>query len=610
MIKNKMAYALSAIAVVSCVGVFGTGGDAFADEGCFSYGETSYSKFSDARNAIEATETKTGTIVLTCSKSVTSKYSINAGTDITFDLNGFTYSVSDNNKDGFGVKPGATFTVTDSSSSKSGFFRAGRTGIINEGQLSVLNASIIAGENGSAIATKSDRPVLIKDSLVSGYTSFTSTYPALDIYGGDVTVDNSEIMLSRPNTSLIQVADGGNLVMESGSLKANGSKMVGVAVFGESTFTMNGGEISAKSFGLSGNGTEVEWGTTFNLNAGTIKSDTLAIYHPQVGTVNIGDGMKIQGGYGGIEMRAGTLNVEGGEFSVNDDAEYSVVANGNGPTTTGAAVAVAQHTTKQPINVTISGGTFTAPVVFSEANPQNNSEEDIAKVTASVTGGIFTGEILSEDLVDFVTGGQYAIPPAEEDIIPGHEAEETYEGSGIYEIVPINIDWKDDYLEKLYDGEYAVVVDFQSELFADHRASLKTSELSDLSDFKLTNGGDLLMALDIDMVDRDDVRIEVKNNKIHVYIDLSEEDYNKLSAYDKIQIVYLDENGNETERLDAELFNDNDWYWVEFETTHLSTYGVVGVNEGEEASDKENGAGISTTQVDRLPQEVTISSYG
>ena len=191
--------------------------------------------------------------------------------------------------------------------------------------------------------------------------------------------------------------------------------------------------------------------------------------------------------------------------------------------------------------------------------------------------------------VPAITGGLFETEPNAEDIAEGYEPEKD-DKTGYYEIVPIDVDWKDyKDLEKLYDGEYAVVVDIQSELFADHMASLNTSEFSDLSDFKLTNGGDLLTALDIDMVNRDNVSIEVKDNKLHIYIDLSEEDYNKLAAYDKVQIVYFDENGNESERLDAKLFGENGWYWIEFDTTHLSTYGVVGVNEESGSATPETG---------------------
>lgn len=396
-------------------------------------------------------------------------------------------------------------------------------------------------------------------------------YPTVWAYGGDITMESGSI---EGKKYPVMVSEPRQFTMNGGTITG---ETFGVVGYGASTIVMNKGTVNAGEIGLLGRGTDT--GTKITLNGGTINSGDTGIYSPQIDGVTTINGGEINAALNGVEVRAGTLNITDGKITVPSDVEYKVIPNGSGTTTTGAAVAVAQHTTKKPINVNISGGTFNAPVVFSEANPQKNSEEDIKKVTAEITGGTFGGEIKSEDLVDFVNGGQFTTPPAEEDIVPGHEAEETYEGSGIYEIVPINVDWKDDYLEEAYNDDYAVVVDFHAELIADHRASLNVVEKTDLSGYKLTNGGDLLMALDIDMVDRNNTKIEVENNNLEVFIDLSEEDYNKLAAYDKVQIVYFDENGNEVERLDATLHGDNGWYWVQFTTTHLSTYGVVGVNE-------------------------------
>lgn len=415
-------------------------------------------------------------------------------------------------------------------------------------------------------------------------------YPTVYAFNGDITFESGSIegkkfpVFVKEGNSFTM--NGGTVsgeqfgIVNHGTLTINGgvinSNQSGVGGYDLSETTINNGTINANNFAVFGNGSES--GTKFNINGGEING-AFGVYLPQIDGVSTITGGTINASKTGVEIRAGSLEISGGTINVPKNVEYEVIPNGNGATTTGAAVAVAQHTTKQPINVSISGGTFDAPVAFSEANPQKNSEEDIKKVTAEITGGTFGGEIKSEDLVDFVNGGQFTTPPAEEDIVPGHEAEETYEGSGIYEIVPINVDWKDDYLEEAYNDDYAVVVDFHAELIADHRASLNVAEKTDLSGYKLTNGGDLLMALDIDMVDRNNTRIKVKDNNLEVFIDLSEEDYNKLAAYDKVQIVYFDENGNEVERLDATLHGDNGWYWVQFTTTHLSTYGIVGVNE-------------------------------
>ena len=130
----------------------------------------------------------------------------------------------------------------------------------------------------------------------------------------------------------------------------------------------------------------------------------------------------INGVESGIEIRAGKLNVTGGSIK----ATYiptNVTANGNGSTTEGAAIAVVQHTTKLPIDVKISGGTFTAFTPFMQSNAQHNSEEDVAKMKISITGGLFKNlssdehqainSVYSENFTGFISGGTYQIPPKE-----------------------------------------------------------------------------------------------------------------------------------------------------------------------------------------------------
>ena len=94
----------------------------------------------------------------------------------------------------------------------------------------------------------------------------------------------------------------------------------------------------------------------------------------------------------GIEIRAGRLtltncNVTGGSGEVTADA------NGNGTTVKNAALAISQHTTKKPIDVTINGGTFTGKASVYQTNVQNTGS---ANVKASVKNGNFNGMVKGE----------------------------------------------------------------------------------------------------------------------------------------------------------------------------------------------------------------------
>lgn len=111
----------------------------------------------------------------------------------------------------------------------------------------------------------------------------------------------------------------------------------------------------------------------------------------------------------GLEIRAGKLIVNGAEISSNA-VPTEVEPNGSGTTTTGAAIAVAQHTTKLPIDVVINDGKFSAYTPLNHSDPQNNELDNI-KIT--VNGGIFnpilggTCPINSHNLTKFVNGGSF-----------------------------------------------------------------------------------------------------------------------------------------------------------------------------------------------------------
>lgn len=122
----------------------------------------------------------------------------------------------------------------------------------------------------------------------------------------------------------------------------------------------------------------------------------------------------ITGGSTGIEVRAGKLTVT--NSTITGNGKIAVNSNKSGTTTDGAGIAIAQHTTKQPIDVTIAGGTVTGEYAIYESNPQKNPAADIAKVKVAVTGGTFNGKIYSEDVASFITGGTFNTNP--KDYVP------------------------------------------------------------------------------------------------------------------------------------------------------------------------------------------------
>lgn len=147
--------------------------------------------------------------------------------------------------------------------------------------------------------------------------------------------------------------------------------------------TIESGKISGYYYAITGNGGRHN--TEITINGGTITAtclnDNLAIFHPQDGILTINGG-EITGYASAIEMRAGKLNITNGTFN-STATTTTVSANGSGNTTVGAAIAIAQHTTKKAIDVNISGGNFSGCTGLTVFDPQNNNDAEHVKVTIS-----------------------------------------------------------------------------------------------------------------------------------------------------------------------------------------------------------------------------------
>lgn len=154
----------------------------------------------------------------------------------------------------------------------------------------------------------------------------------------------------------------------------------------------------------------------FDINGGTLISyASLGVYHPQVGNMTVDGNAEIRGTTG-IEMRAGSLTVNSGNISGSDEQTVSN-NNGNGPSTSGAGIAIAQHTTKMPISVTINGGEISGNTALFEKNVENNDESVVEKIDIAISGGTFNAvgegskslDIGDHTVADLnITGGQYS----------------------------------------------------------------------------------------------------------------------------------------------------------------------------------------------------------
>ncbi len=240
-----------------------------------------------------------------------------------------------------------------------------------------LNGHTITCTNNWAIVVAQYGKLTVVDSSPAGTGAIVCTggqeTARTAIFGGDYT----------------------GIIIEGGHIKGVD---YGVVLMGKSSsLTVNGGVIEGGDAAISGNGSLDEttkqplYGDTqIKINGGKVIGGNTGIYQPQDGDLTIYNGEIT--GKTGIEVRAGRLAVIGGAITATGTT-LTVNKNGSGGTTEGAAIAIAQHTTKLGIAVTIEGGTLTGVAALNEANPENNPNDYTGNISVNVSGGTFNGAV-------------------------------------------------------------------------------------------------------------------------------------------------------------------------------------------------------------------------
>lgn len=329
-----------------------------------------------------------------------------------------------------------------------------------------IDKSITLDLNGKTITTYTER---ISTVTVQGATNGQPIEVTItDTKGNGAIVDASDTISGTPISSAVAVYEAANVTFKNVSLQSKtyyalymGGKVKAPSVqVSGSTFTggwagaaitgINDSEQPVKFiaedstftggwYGVSGHGeshyTYIELtnctvtGTLGDTTSTNYKDLSLGLYHPQNGTLII-DGGKITGVASGIEMRAGSLTVKGDAVITATAENAAVGPNGSGNTVVGAAVAVSQHTTNLAIGIDLQSGTYNGVYALREADVADPGKGE--PVTMSVSGGTYNGEIGSENVKNFITGGSFAVRPADKYF--GEDFTAQYEG-GYY--VPV-----------------------------------------------------------------------------------------------------------------------------------------------------------------------------
>ena len=289
---------------------------------------------------------------------------------------------------------------------------------VNGKYYATLADAVAAAEAGDTVTLLTDTTERLSISKDKAFTldlgGNTLTYAGgyvLDI-DGDLTIKNGTVkMTGAKDTAAIWLNKTAKLTVESDatvSVSNNAEEnCYCIAFYKDCTaaeLTVKGTLEGGSGITVNGLITDTTVQNKLLVDGATINAVNHGIYQAGNATTSVNNSTIT--GSTGIEVRAG--NIETNNSSITGNGEFSCVNNPNGTTTTGVGIAIAQHTTTLPIDVKISGGTISGTYSVYEANPQKNSTDAVSKVEISISGGSFDGNVYSEDIENFITGGNFS----------------------------------------------------------------------------------------------------------------------------------------------------------------------------------------------------------
>lgn len=248
-----------------------------------------------------------------------------------------------------------------------------------------LNSHKIIGNGIAHFVFDLYRESILQESSVSfvGKGSIVCNTPSDEVSSSVFVVRNRGVLTIGPD--IVLEGPNGILIDKDSSNFHNNS---GAIVNFKGTINVS----EDKGFGITVNGSNSYTGDdapAFNLDGAKINvPNGVGIYAAGYANWNISGNTEIIGYNTAIEIRAGNMTIDGGTFKSTATA-YSCNKNDGGATTTGAAIAVAQHNTKLPIDVEIKETpTFNGIYDLSVTNPQGNAKVSISDVKVAINDSI------------------------------------------------------------------------------------------------------------------------------------------------------------------------------------------------------------------------------
>ena len=153
--------------------------------------------------------------------------------------------------------------------------------------------------------------------------------------GNTMTISNGTFICN--NTDAMQISNSNVLNLGSNLTVKSAKSCVLVQGAGATLNTEANLETTGDTFAIAGNGAAQYAGTTINITGGTVKSQNVAVYHPQAGALNISGGEIT--GTTAVYVKCGQINITGGRLVGNGEAK-DYVYYGNGCYATGDALVI------------------------------------------------------------------------------------------------------------------------------------------------------------------------------------------------------------------------------------------------------------------------------
>ncbi|MEG1825467.1 MAG: Synerg-CTERM sorting domain-containing protein [Cloacibacillus sp.] len=317
--------------------------------------------------------------------------------------------------------------------------------------------NVVLDLNGHTVDTiegdwKNYVSIKIGDGKAAGDLTLNNTVPAS---GG--IIFKTKAQGSKTASAFIVQGNSSKPVADREAIKSTLTVNEGVVITSEGYFclrvfgkgaTLNvlGGKITSRqdtidSGAITGNGNPENGGTVINISGGTIAGSPVidpdsvggtessggAIYHPQIGVLNISGGTLT--GYEGVQLKAGTFNMTGGTIR-STGAAITPIPNHNGSVATGSALSlITCYDYLGDMSVSISGtaklestgsGAYAIYEQIIEKFKQGQTSTKTKLKSLTISGGTFKGtagalklENMGTATVYALTGGSYSSNPKE-----------------------------------------------------------------------------------------------------------------------------------------------------------------------------------------------------